>query len=424
MKATKRVEAIAANDSNFTLLTDFEKLLKLPVDHLHYYMDFLEGMMKNTAPTHQDFGNIVALAASLRDILSYLEQKKTDTSIKSLLAEVEKSIETEEPLHLLTFKDGARSLVRKGPLRVDKNSCFCFLMTDLLLVCTEHKKKKTVKHDYKLKYICKLAECELELIGKKKASRKTTSLKIDWNLRTNDGKKHNFHEKATDDYDSWYRCLFEIKNHSVAPKGIFGMPLASCLEVGTKVPPVVSQIISCLRAAETKPKGLFIAEGSPAKISSLQLIFDKGIVAHPEKSAPLDAACVLRNFLLNLPEPLFTFKQYNSLVNLMQHEKAKKKTISKLVRTLKSLPKPNLRLMKILLPFLHEVSSWPQQASHLELAYILAPCFVRPKIRLNIRSCYRTANVLRVVSFCIYHHEKILRQIGKKSASTKSHTLR
>eukprot|EP00824_Muranothrix_gubernata_P025384 TRINITY_DN8138_c0_g1_i1.p1 TRINITY_DN8138_c0_g1~~TRINITY_DN8138_c0_g1_i1.p1 ORF type:complete len:222 (+),score=24.72 TRINITY_DN8138_c0_g1_i1:22-666(+) len=200
----------------------------------------------------------------------------------------------------------------------------------------------------------------------------------------------------------------ELKNQTTSrgPSCVFGVPLDS-----KTIPPLVDQCVEHLLAKALHVVGLFRIPGSLSTIATLRNSLDQGEPLHlTEEHDPFTVAGLLKLYLQELPDPLFTHGRYRSWLEAVQRP-GKEDRLVHLAAIAGTLPYPNHALLSRLFHFfkvLHE-HSCDNKMPYNNLAIVLAPSLLRPPPDLvSFHSVLEDSPlVIRVVEHCILFPKQI-----------------
>ncbi|KAJ7379055.1 Rho GTPase-activating protein 1 [Desmophyllum pertusum] len=125
---------------------------------------------------------------------------------------------------------------------------------------------------------------------------------------------------------------------------------------GECIPPVMLTSVKFLRETALEVEGIFRRSGNMKTIKDITQMFNKGFAVR--YSDPEDihcAAVIMKRFLRELPEPILTFKLYDTVVTStsIPDETEKLKEMWHILHN--ELPEENFVLLKFLMEFLNEV---------------------------------------------------------------------
>ncbi|KAL6073180.1 putative WD domain, G-beta repeat [Balamuthia mandrillaris] len=323
--------------------SDLKGLITLPLNHISKYEAPIRRIIKNTALLHKDYDNLIGFLVVLKELRQHLLVRGQESEDHAMLHRVEQSIFSERPLNL---KLRHRVLLKEGSLKIDKVNCFAFLFNDMLVLCKAAHRKSTGMlrlnsskqtnassssspqpyHRYRHTKTIQLDKLDVRLVskstswlGKATSMQKNCVTKIKFNVTDGSGKLSTLTESARDEFESWYHAFSELQRSKAQQGlvlGVFGVPLRDVLsKEGTKLPRVVTYTITLLSQVLSM-QGLFVAVGDITKIRSLQLQFDKCMEIDMTNVDPLDAAALLRQYLLSLPKPICPAALYRKLVHM------------------------------------------------------------------------------------------------------------
>jgi len=184
--------------------------------------------------------------------------------------------------------------------------------------------------------------------------------------------------------DSW-RLDFAKQVETVVSKSrnVFGVPLVEVIKKDPRkqdgIPHIVRLVVKEIEK-DLDVKGIFRVPGNDDNVAHLKKILDTfEEVKNPfAKASAFDIAALLKSYIRELPEPLLTYELYDEFTSMEGTETDK----TKLIETLKKLPKDNLCLVKFLMRHLINVAA--HSANNLmtpnNLALIFGPGLLYPKI--------------------------------------------
>ncbi|KAF7694033.1 rho GTPase-activating protein 8-like [Silurus meridionalis] len=124
---------------------------------------------------------------------------------------------------------------------------------------------------------------------------------------------------------------------------------------GVMIPPVMSQTVSYLKQKGLKTEGIFRRSVRVQLIKDIQKLYNQGKPVSFEQYSDVHVpAVILKTFLRELPEPLFTFTLYNQIQDLTKVESSLR--VSRCKKIMESLPEYNFIVVKYLICFLYMVS--------------------------------------------------------------------
>lgn len=184
---------------------------------------------------------------------------------------------------------------------------------------------------------------------------------------------------------------------------IFGVPLEellirpttySVLETGSGealVPPVIVSLVNHIRANGTRVEGLFRLAGNHASIQEMKRLMDSGDTIAWATYDIHSVANLLKVFLRELPEPLFTFRFFDRWMNAIKFSPASEASseasnlrMDYILALLSSLPRPNKNLLRYLFSFLNELAINTSETTKMNahnLAVVLGPNLIQPGVQ-------------------------------------------
>ncbi|XP_078359356.1 rho GTPase-activating protein 8-like [Oculina patagonica] len=192
----------------------------------------------------------------------------------------------------------------------------------------------------------------------------------------------------------------EIQVKHVAPKEPSGVFYATPAEIpktqqfgvsltwmrennnGECIPPVMSTSVKFLRETALEVEGIFRRSGNMKTVKDITQMFNKGFeVRYNDPEDIHCAAVIIKRFLRELPEPILTFKLYDTIVTstLIPDETEKLKEMWHILHN--ELPEENFLLIKFLMEFLNEVleHSAVNKMTSKNLAIVFGPNLVWSK---------------------------------------------
>eukprot|EP00012_Vannella_robusta_P009987 CAMPEP_0206196538 /NCGR_PEP_ID=MMETSP0166-20121206/8511_1 /ASSEMBLY_ACC=CAM_ASM_000260 /TAXON_ID=95228 /ORGANISM="Vannella robusta, Strain DIVA3 518/3/11/1/6" /LENGTH=675 /DNA_ID=CAMNT_0053614039 /DNA_START=16 /DNA_END=2043 /DNA_ORIENTATION=+ len=193
---------------------------------------------------------------------------------------------------------------------------------------------------------------------------------------------------------------------------IFGVPLAQVSHPAKYggLPPVVAKTIEFLEDTSLQLEGIFRISGNQSEVLAMKKAFDEGQdVNVRECSSPHVAAGLLKLYLRDLPEPLFTFSLYDIFIALYGTvtNEAVRVTYYKII--VDALPLPNRTLLFRILPFLANVVKYAEvnkMAIH-NVATVFGPNILRSADNSAMAMIQGTAAVNAITCDMIQSYEEI-----------------
>eukprot|EP01120_Amphizonella_sp_Union-15-10_P011222 TRINITY_DN4706_c0_g1_i2.p1 TRINITY_DN4706_c0_g1~~TRINITY_DN4706_c0_g1_i2.p1 ORF type:complete len:562 (+),score=95.43 TRINITY_DN4706_c0_g1_i2:42-1727(+) len=152
----------------------------------------------------------------------------------------------------------------------------------------------------------------------------------------------------------------QSSNHANNENLIFGQPIEEVLRLeynqGLSIPIIVHDAVTALIKQGMKLEGLFRLSGNQSKVEAIKKLYDSGKPVDLEIRDPHVIAGVLKLYLRELPEPLFTTDLYMEFIEDYD-EKDEEKTKKALLETLPKLPPTHRALLKTLLMLFAKISA-------------------------------------------------------------------
>eukprot|EP01102_Stenamoeba_stenopodia_P009527 TRINITY_DN2818_c0_g1_i1.p1 TRINITY_DN2818_c0_g1~~TRINITY_DN2818_c0_g1_i1.p1 ORF type:complete len:423 (+),score=117.39 TRINITY_DN2818_c0_g1_i1:220-1488(+) len=189
--------------------------------------------------------------------------------------------------------------------------------------------------------------------------------------------------------------------YSKLPKGkVFGVPLSTLTtDPGSGVPLIVRDLVEAL-SCHLWTEGLFRIPGTSTTVDELRGALDRQH-EHEEDILgnirdPHDLSSLLKLFLRELPDPLFTFELFLPLINTQSNPDLESRAEC-LQILLESLEKPHYNVVRFLCRFLRKVSEHKahNKMTVENLAMVFAPNVIRPKneVASTIQFDYKQARL-------------------------------
>eukprot|EP01091_Cochliopodium_minus_P007285 TRINITY_DN17191_c0_g1_i1.p1 TRINITY_DN17191_c0_g1~~TRINITY_DN17191_c0_g1_i1.p1 ORF type:complete len:367 (-),score=97.16 TRINITY_DN17191_c0_g1_i1:24-1124(-) len=156
------------------------------------------------------------------------------------------------------------------------------------------------------------------------------------------------------------KTIGELRKMKIYKGPLFGIPLAHLMWLSYTEytsPPVLIDALDYLDREEIiKLEGLFRESGDQEEIQMFKNLYDNGeMVSFDKVSTPHSVASLVKLFFRKLPEPLFTFKEYDNFKNLSKIEdnETRIKTATKIIS---DLPVINRYVIWVLFDYIYRVS--------------------------------------------------------------------
>eukprot|EP01100_Stratorugosa_tubuloviscum_P009801 TRINITY_DN4122_c1_g2_i1.p1 TRINITY_DN4122_c1_g2~~TRINITY_DN4122_c1_g2_i1.p1 ORF type:complete len:695 (-),score=269.29 TRINITY_DN4122_c1_g2_i1:159-2243(-) len=228
---------------------------------------------------------------------------------------------------------------------------------------------------------------------------------------------------------SWAEVLLEKCNNSGSKKE-FGVDLKQLTKrrnVKQNIPVVVRDCIEYLLLDETRiqAEGIFRISGSIALIEYYKNQYDQG-----EGNAALSdctdfhtVAGLLKLYFRELPEPLFTWDLYDSLINVIGDDD--EISLSKFSPILSTLPQMNFDVLCFLVQFLVQVASFSSinKMSEANLSTVFAPNLLRPRHEDVTLLMQQSAQANKLFELILRNPDCLHRVDDVRVASGRSATL-
>lgn len=174
---------------------------------------------------------------------------------------------------------------------------------------------------------------------------------------------------------------------------VFGVPLVDIIKrngghgpPGSTIPSVVSHIATNIREEALRVEGIFRIPGSNMDLQQLKKQYNQGKIATRDQLQDRcddihTQASLLKLYIRELPDPLFTFALYEEFVRSHSQTVDKYSRVGSLKSLLTKLPPAHFNLLRFLAGLLKEISqhSHYNKMTSTNLAIIFGPTVMRPK---------------------------------------------
>eukprot|EP01133_Synstelium_polycarpum_P007363 gene7363-8576_t len=195
---------------------------------------------------------------------------------------------------------------------------------------------------------------------------------------------------------------------------VFGVHLNELFKRFTtinNVPNIVYHITSNIRLSGMAVEGIFRVPGSNTDMQILKKIYNEGKISTSEELVDRcddihTQASLLKLFIRELPDPLFTFALYDAFVKSHQ-TKDKISRLSNLKSLLNQLPLAHYSLLRHLAGLLREIAnhSAVNKMTSSNLAIVFAPTVMRPQHEDTVRMIEESRHVNGVILLIIDEYE-------------------
>eukprot|EP01119_Soliformovum_irregulare_P015847 TRINITY_DN4526_c0_g1_i2.p1 TRINITY_DN4526_c0_g1~~TRINITY_DN4526_c0_g1_i2.p1 ORF type:complete len:328 (+),score=112.67 TRINITY_DN4526_c0_g1_i2:57-1040(+) len=216
-------------------------------------------------------------------------------------------------------------------------------------------------------------------------------LQLEFNLKSEDPtqflvehkteKKKSYYLKAKtkDEALRWVHLLSQTQTQSACLGKVFGKPLTELELADNGIPIVLDRIVNVLIRIGLKTKGIFRLSGASDVIQRMKDELDKdprsqAVFVSADEDSIHAYASLLKCFLRELPEPLFTFEFYHRILQTSDTEE--------MAAVVKELPDLNKKVLKFVFQFLRLVmaSSEENQMNDSNLAIVFGPNLLKPQV--------------------------------------------
>ncbi|KAJ1113715.1 hypothetical protein NDU88_001957 [Pleurodeles waltl] len=159
----------------------------------------------------------------------------------------------------------------------------------------------------------------------------------------------------------------------VAPGRLFGLPLSAICENDNLPKPVLDMLISLYQAGPFT-KGIFRRSANAKSCRELKDKLDSEADVHLDCESIFATASVLKDFLRNIPDSIFSTKLCDKWVAVLD-QTSHEERIKAIQRLIEQLPRPNVTLLRYLFGVLRTIEGHSQtnQMTAFNLAVCIAP---------------------------------------------------
>eukprot|EP01114_Cavostelium_apophysatum_P021730 TRINITY_DN7661_c0_g1_i2.p1 TRINITY_DN7661_c0_g1~~TRINITY_DN7661_c0_g1_i2.p1 ORF type:complete len:778 (-),score=256.07 TRINITY_DN7661_c0_g1_i2:1148-3481(-) len=324
---------------------DLHQLLLLPCLHIPKYLQFLEKVIATedpTVPSYQvllnakerisDFADFVTLGYSksvakfiFLTAIEFPKDQPSDSDWKDRCYVTEGFLQmvhsagnvTSVPSSVHTNLNHPTSPIETGDSSAKSTEVYCFLFQDCVLFTTKNRKgKNRFKSQFDINHF------------QVKSLEDTENLKFAFSLVFKDNSSIVLSGSSQNDKSAWLHHFQRAKSEKDKNK-VFGVSLdvlmSSPHERGNDVPSFVEKAIAFLTEKGLKEEGLFRLSGHAKDMSALTAAINQGEEIDLSDKDLHAVAGLLKQFLRNLPEPLFTWKWMDKIFKETQSENHLKK---------------------------------------------------------------------------------------------------
>jgi len=210
------------------------------------------------------------------------------------------------------------------------------------------------------------------------------------------------------------KTIGELRKMKIYKGPLFGIPLAHLMWLSYTEytsPPVLIDALDYLDREEIiKLEGIFRESGDQEEIQMFKNLYDNGEeVSFDKVSTPHSVASLLKLFFRKLPEPLFTFKEYDNFKNLSKIEDNETR-IKSAIQIIGNLPVINRYVIWVLFEYIYRVSlKGPVNKMVPEnLGIVWGPTVLWQKDADPMEQTISSQTLSNVVSFIIEFYPKIM----------------
>eukprot|EP00339_Tiarina_fusa_P030411 CAMPEP_0117062248 /NCGR_PEP_ID=MMETSP0472-20121206/43364_1 /TAXON_ID=693140 ORGANISM="Tiarina fusus, Strain LIS" /NCGR_SAMPLE_ID=MMETSP0472 /ASSEMBLY_ACC=CAM_ASM_000603 /LENGTH=680 /DNA_ID=CAMNT_0004781299 /DNA_START=665 /DNA_END=2707 /DNA_ORIENTATION=+ len=396
-----------------------EELYELPLQYLPVLAAQLRIVHACSCPSVDDetmaLGRTIGIVESIEltctKILDEQQSPEVCKNIKQTLI-VELSLKGLENPLLGTPK---RTLMKEGPLRISKKktTCHLYLFNDMMITA------ERIANSLQNKYLQTIYpyEVELEPIGTKLQLQITQANgNVDTELFSFKGSRSTKAE--------WLKTLNEfVENYK--KNRVFGMPLEEIIEreqIPERIPFVMAISMIYIREYGLSTEGIFRVPGDGFIIETNKRLFDTGATEVDFRGCSVhDVAGLLKLYLRKLPEPLFPYKHYPTLVSIQnQYEEggSEEEYSNSIAVILTTLSPCSRHVFLSLVEFLQEVCKHEKvtKMGVKNIAMVFTPNVMRPRSD-NINTAMQSLVIAKLFEYILEESKKLFARATELDAS-------
>eukprot|EP01126_Amoeba_proteus_P066921 TRINITY_DN9772_c0_g1_i2.p1 TRINITY_DN9772_c0_g1~~TRINITY_DN9772_c0_g1_i2.p1 ORF type:complete len:568 (-),score=123.45 TRINITY_DN9772_c0_g1_i2:74-1555(-) len=199
------------------------------------------------------------------------------------------------------------------------------------------------------------------------------------------------------------RLILENQMFGVALEVVMTYPMNMNLDV----PVIFSDAIQCISNHGGQVQGIFRLSGSRMRVNEMIELYNQGQRVDLEKEDLHDVTCILKQYLRELPDPLFTLDLYPKWL-LSYDSKDWANTLKRMKSLLETLPSLNYNILNRLFHLLHRISNQAEitKMNSTNLAIVWTPNLLKNPTETLQSAISESTITNQIVSYFIsyYHH--------------------
>ncbi|EGC37971.1 hypothetical protein DICPUDRAFT_149424 [Dictyostelium purpureum] len=224
----------------------------------------------------------------------------------------------------------------------------------------------------------------------------------------------NSKDKVSGDLLLKLRYFYAPDTLEVSPNAIYGNSLESLKNrpnvCKNSVPIILYQFIEFFEKHGLNEEGIFRICGNSIEIKSIKSQIDQNFESVIFNAPSVHAfAGAFKLFFRELPEPLFTFAQYDNFINL---SKQKNFEIQAVIDIMKTFPQSHIATLKLILPFFKKISDNinTNLMGNYNLSIVFGPALLRPQVEDNT-NLMEMIVVNEITKFIFDNSQQILKSL-------------
>jgi len=421
--ADARIEHLAKRSKQFqsflfTPDVSLQELMEYPTIVFGTYEALLE-QADEQAKSEDDKVSLKKAKAAIEDYKNSISGNETDKASVAQLLEVQEQLIDFTGQSLDAVPE--RRFIRGGKVTVqidsvDEDSASpkgrhqLYLCNDII-ICTKKAPKAEGKKKFKLVAISKLLQTSIKACDDKNILKLQEQLAKDIELTYTlflSSKEDKEWRKAIED------AITKARQHRV-----IGIPLEELMqserEKGNLVPSLVEQCTHVLvSTGALKKEGLIRVSANASEILALTQRINSGRLVSMEGVDAHSIVCILKKFFRDMPDPVFTHKQFPFFLEAYALEDPDEKLIEMQV-LLEELPEPNQFLLQHIFSFFSLLASYSEEnkMNSQNIAVVMAPIMLNPP-SLDASSMAKQNDTIDIIRYIIDNAKELFANIKDK----------
>lgn len=356
---------------------DLQSFLSLPINQISKYVYLLESLTNTTPNDLQDSKELPKAYAIMAKATSFVKRNLSKAQNAANIHKIQKLLINFDGTGPIGEDDPNRELIHQANLveitnKKHRGDRRLFLFNDICLVT------KVVPKGFKFKYQFPTEGAKIRDIPDQQG-------KLMFEMTSAKGNCYKFQAKTKEEKDKWFEKFkkaldFHDKERII---GISLDKLQKRQKHNNGIPQIVEKCIQSLKP-DIQTEGLFRLSAPKKELERAREQIDKGMIKEMNfaEISIHTRAGLLKLWLRELPEPLFTFKLYDPIVKSMKEKFTESKAIEITRELIAQLPTYNFKILAYIFGFLFEVTSHEaiNKMNATNLAIVFGPTLIRAKV--------------------------------------------